>query len=131
MRDLQAAMELCANSMSDELPHHPQSVAVGVSFYGPTDDVDWLPGSLEGVVRVELDWGIPRGQFASVSDSEGAVFRTSGYPRSIPGVAPEHNLKGLSFAVANMTGLAAREMTRKSVSGYADLIAVLHQQTNQ
>ena len=98
---------------------------------GREADVDWLPGSLEGVVRVELDWGIPRGQFASVSDSEGAVFRTSGYPRSIPGVAPEHNLKGLSFAVANMTGLVAREMTRKSVTGYADLIAVLHQQANQ
>ena len=93
--------------------------------------VNWLPGSLEGVVRVELDWGIPRGQFVSIADSEGAVFRTSGYPRSIPGVSPEYNLKGLSFAVANMTGLAAREMTRKSVDGYADLITVLHKQANQ
>jgi len=44
VRDLQAAMELGANSMSDELTHHPQSVAVGVSFYGPADGVDWLPG---------------------------------------------------------------------------------------
>jgi len=93
--------------------------------------VDWLPGSLEGVVRVELDWGVPRGQFVSIPDSEGVVFRTSGYPRSIPGIDPEYNLKGLSFAVATMTGLAARAMTRKSIAGYTDLITVLHQQANQ
>ena len=93
--------------------------------------VDWLPGSLEGVVRVELDWGVPRGQFVSIPDSEGGVFRTSGYPRSIPGIDPEYNLKGLSFAVATMTGLAARAMTRKSIAGYTDLITVLHQQANQ
>ena len=38
------------------------------------------------------------------------MFRTCGYPRAIPGVDPERNLKGLSFAVANITGIAARVM---------------------
>jgi hypothetical protein len=33
--------------------------------------------------------------------------RASGFPRPIPGVPPERNLKGLSFAVANATGLLA------------------------
>ena len=30
------------------------------------------------------------------------------YPRPIPGVPVAHNLRGVSFAVANMTGLVAR-----------------------
>jgi hypothetical protein len=35
------------------------------------------------------------------------AMRASGYPRPIPGVPAERNLKGLSFAVANATGLLA------------------------
>jgi hypothetical protein len=38
----------------------------------------------------------------------------SGYPRPVPGVPPERNLKGISFAVANVTGLLAREMSAGS-----------------
>jgi hypothetical protein len=38
----------------------------------------------------------------------GASFRATGVPRPIPGVPPERNLKGLSFAVANVTGILAR-----------------------
>jgi hypothetical protein len=34
----------------------------------------------------------------------------SGYPRPIPGVPPERNISGLSFAVANVTGFLARLM---------------------
>jgi hypothetical protein len=41
-------------------------------------------------------------------NARGAVFRAAGYPRPIPGVPPERNLKGLSFAVANVTGVVAR-----------------------
>ena len=74
--------------------------------------VDWLPGTLDldGVVRVELDWECPRGSHRVKGSTEAPVFRTCGYPRSIPGVDPERNLKGLSFAVANVTGIAARAM---------------------
>src|SRR5262249_42876020 len=68
----------------------------------------WLPGSLEGVVAVQLDWSCPRDEYR-VAEVDGAiVFRASGYARPIPGVAPDRNLNGISFAVANMTGFAAR-----------------------
>ena len=41
-------------------------------------------------------------------DPDGEVrVKASGFPRPIPGVPPERNLKGLSFAVANATGLLA------------------------
>ena len=70
--------------------------------------VRWLPGSLPGVVSVQLDWSCPRDEYR-VAEIEGqTVFRASGYPREIPGVPPDRNLNGISFAVANMTGFVAR-----------------------
>ena len=37
------------------------------------------------------------------------VCYASGYPRPVPGVPPQRNLSGVSFAVGNVTGhLAAR-----------------------
>jgi len=35
------------------------------------------------------------------------VVRASGYPRPIPGVPNSRNLNGISFAVANTTGVLA------------------------
>jgi hypothetical protein len=77
---------------------------------GPEAGRRWLPGALPGTVRVELDMSLPRDICAFVDGADGALgVRASGYPRPIPGVPPERNLKGLSFAVANATGwLAAR-----------------------
>jgi hypothetical protein len=73
----------------------------------PEDDKRWLPGSLPGVWRVTLDWTLPRDRCrARVMEGDVAI-QASGYPRPIPGVPPERNLKGLSFAVANATGLIA------------------------
>ena len=94
---------------------------------GPDGGIDWLPGSLgvEGVIRVELDWSCPRGTHTTDRDAATPVFRTCGYPRPIPGVPPERNLKGLSFAVANLSGIAARAMVETGVRGYADLTAEL------
>ena len=68
----------------------------------------WLPGSLEGSVGVILDWNCPRDQLR-VRSVEGhhPVFVASGFPRPIPGVSQERNLKGVSFAAANTTGLLA------------------------
>ena len=62
-----------------------------------------LPGSLEGVVGVDSDATCPRDHFRY----RGGLFLASPYPRSIPGVPPERNLHGVSFAVANMTGFVA------------------------
>lgn len=68
----------------------------------------WWPGSLPNVVPVQLDWACPRDEYR-VAVSEGVtVFRASGIPRQVPGVPPEQNLNGVSFAVANMTGFVAR-----------------------
>jgi hypothetical protein len=67
-----------------------------------------LPGSMPGVIAVSEDRDYPRDQYRCVRTPEGLEFKTSGYPRAIPGVPPERNLNGISFAVANLTGFAAR-----------------------
>lgn len=85
---------------------------------GAADDSRWLPGSLPGVLEVRADWDCPRNTFrVERSATGGVICRASGYPREIPGIPPERNLKGVSFAVANMTGFAARVVEpRRGVS---------------
>lgn len=79
---------------------------------GRHEEVRYLPGTLDGVVAVELDWTCPRLSVEVGSDAEQRpVCRASGYPRPAPGVPPERNLKGMSFAVANVTGALARTLT--------------------
>lgn len=75
------------------------------------DGVVWLPGSLDGVMGVRMDWGRDRSEILLVQEAGGRIVaEASGYPRPIPGVSPERNLKGISFAVANVTGVLARVM---------------------
>jgi subtilisin family serine protease len=69
------------------------------------DGNEWYPGVLPGSVGVELDWSCPR---EALRVGGGGTFLASGYPRPIPGVHPERNLKGVSFAVANVSGILAR-----------------------
>jgi len=76
------------------------------------EGVRWLPGSLPGVIGVQVDAACPRDEFRAVEVQGSTVFRASGFPREIPGVPPERNLNGISFAVANMTGFVARVMER-------------------
>jgi len=67
-----------------------------------------LPGCLSSVIGVALDWECPRETYRfEIADSR-PLFFASGYPRSIPGVPPERNLTGISFAVANMSGFVSR-----------------------
>jgi subtilisin family serine protease len=69
----------------------------------------WLPGCLPGVAQVALDWECPRDALRVTEGEDGEpVFLASGYPRPIPGVPPERNLRGVSFAVANVSGFLAR-----------------------
>jgi subtilisin family serine protease len=78
---------------------------------GEQDGVRWLPGALRGVWPVLLDWSIPREECrVTLRAGSPPVCHASGYPRPIPGVPPEQNLKGLSFAVANATGTVAASM---------------------
>ena len=79
---------------------------------GEQDGVRWLPGALPGVWPVLLDWSIPREECRVILRAGSPpLCHASGYPRPIPGVPPEKNLKGLSFAVANVTGLIAATMS--------------------
>lgn len=72
------------------------------------DGVPWLPGSLPGTIPVLLDWDCPREECRVQQLADGrTIYRASGYPRPIPGVSPGRNLKGISFAVANVTGWLA------------------------
>jgi hypothetical protein len=79
----------------------------------PTASERWLPGALPGVIGVELDAALPRDACELRTAPERALrARACGYPRPIPGVPPERNLHGVSFAVANVTGLLARLFER-------------------
>jgi len=67
-----------------------------------------LPGSLPGVIGVSLDWECPRTSYRCAEEAGPRIYYASGYPRSLPGVPRERNLHGISFAVANMTGIVLR-----------------------
>lgn len=69
-----------------------------------------LPGSLTGVVGVVLDQACGRNEYRQQQTDGRTVYAACGYPREIPGVPPERNLQGISFAVANVTGLLAAEL---------------------
>ena len=62
------------------------------------------PGMLDGVIGIELDATLERNQIRVLGPMR---FAASPYPREIPGVSREKNLQGISFAVANVTGLLA------------------------
>lgn len=77
-----------------------------------------LPGCLPSAIAVGLDWNCPRDAYRY----EGGTFFASGYPRAIPGVSPERNLNGISFAVANMTGFVARAREAGEPGGLRKLL---------
>ena len=88
--------------------------AKGILLVAAFEDsgVRWLPGSLPGAVPVVLDWDCPRDRYRTSALADGrTLYHASGYPRPIPHVPPERNLKGISFAVANVSGLLARELS--------------------
>jgi subtilisin family serine protease len=63
-----------------------------------------LPGLLAGVVSVEADASLDRADWRELGVRR---YAASPYPREIPGVPREKNLNGISFAVANVSGLIA------------------------
>ena len=77
-------------------------------------DLRCLPGALrgsrggEGVVGVVLDAACPRGALQVPHHALGVTLAASPFPRPIPGIPQERNLSGVSFAVANATGIVAR-----------------------
>lgn len=72
------------------------------------DGQTWWPGSLESAVGVVMDEDLPRDCVEVRGEGGDGVVAASPYPRPIPGVPVERNLNGISFAVANVTGVLAR-----------------------
>ena len=68
------------------------------------DGMPSLPGAMDGVVAVKVDDTLAPD---ACRKQERIVF-ASGYARAIPGVPKERNLRGVSFAVARVSGLLAR-----------------------
>jgi len=104
-----------------------RAAARGTIIVAARDDggMRWLPGSLPGVLAVQLDAGCPRDRYA-VSEVDGVtVFRASGFPRPIDGLPPERNLSGISFAVANMSGFVARALESAPASTIAAVVQKL------
>lgn len=87
--------------------------------------VRWLPGDLDEVVGVHLDWASARDSYRIVSGNGRSIIAASGYPRDIPGVPRERNLKGISFAVANATGFVARALEAMPGARLTDLFGTL------
>lgn len=86
----------------------------------------WYPGSLPGALGVERDPDCPREALRLSGGSGGAIARAAEHPRPIPGVPPERNLRGVSFAVANATGVLARLLEdRPEVTRVEDLVRLV------
>jgi hypothetical protein len=90
--------------------------------------VAWLPGILPGVIAVQLDWICPRDEYRVIESNGRMVVAASGYPRDIPGVPRDRNLKGLSFAVANVTGFVARALEAKPGATLDEVLEVMGSQ---
>jgi hypothetical protein len=89
------------------------------------DLVPVLPGSLPTVIGVGLDWDCPRDVFRYCSAAQSTRWRASGYPRSLPGMHPQRNLHGVSFATANMCGFVVRACelaTDRSFSAITEML---------
>jgi len=84
-----------------------------------------LPGCLSSVVGVLADSDCPRDRYGVNCIDDDTVFIASAYPREIPGVPREHNLHGISFAVASMTGFAARAREHATQNSIVDLKRLL------
>jgi hypothetical protein len=72
------------------------------------DGMRWYPGCIPGALGVVMDAAHPRESVRARWIDGHPVLEASPYPRPIPGVPPERNLNGISFAVANATGVLAR-----------------------
>ena len=73
-----------------------------------------LPGTLDGVIGIVADPTCPRGEVRRVVGVPGVQLAASPRPRPIPGVPVERNLSGVSFAVANATGVLAAMLASAS-----------------
>jgi subtilisin family serine protease len=90
-----------------------------------------LPGILEGVISVDVDWNLPRDQYRVFQENGSPVFYASGFPRPLPGVPVTRNLSGISFAVANMTGFVARACEHTEERSLDAVVSILTSEARQ
>jgi subtilisin family serine protease len=104
-----------------------RAAARGVVMVAAAEDegVRWLPGSLPGVIGVQLDANCPRHEYRVTGINGSTRFLASGFPREIPDVPPQRNLNGISFAVANMSGFVARARERAAGGSIDEIVRVL------
>jgi hypothetical protein len=76
-------------------------------------------------VPVQLDWACDREAYRVVHAGGRAIIAASAYPRDIPGVPRERNLKGISFAVANASGFVARALETLGAASGASIASVI------
>lgn len=136
-----AGMHLANLSLGTTRPEHEpvlraaidRAATHGLLIVAARDDdgVRYLPGSLPGVVPVQVDWTCPRHEYRIVRVDEETVVRASGLPREIPGVPPAKNLHGVSFAVANATAFVARALEDAGTASLAAVLARLQQACNR
>ncbi len=86
--------------------------AAGIVLVSPLEieGTPCFPGCLEGVLGVSLEARCPRERVGVRTAAGRAGFVASGYPRPAPGIPVERNLQGISFAAANLSGIAARTL---------------------
>ncbi len=90
-----------------------------------------LPGCLPSVIGVAVDWQLERDRYTVSRSGEDPVFIASAYPRDIPGVPRERNMKGISFAVANMTGFVAQAREFAPVASVSQLKSLLFEESTK
>lgn len=99
-------MDLINLSLGTANSDHRDKLIEAVTHNGlVVSAANMLPGRLEGVIGVAAEENCPRDRFLF----RDGVYYASPYPRPIPGVPQSRNLQGVSFAVANVTGLIARD----------------------
>lgn len=118
--------------------HRPQleaavarAAARGAFVVAAGDDagVSWLPGAIDGVVSVTLDWECPREEYRMTWAGGRPGLAAAGYPRDIPSVPRDRNLKGISFAVANASAFLARARQADPHASVSELLAILERAT--
>jgi subtilisin family serine protease len=126
---LVAAIQWCIDEKMDIVnlslgtSKHAERFAPLVSRVIVVSAAGMFPGDLPGVIRVAPDPHLARDQYRV----EGETFYASGYPRPMPGVPPERNLSGVSFAVANMTGFVGCACDGLEDRSYRSVIPRLRQ----
>lgn len=84
-----------------------------------------LPGALPTVMGVLADAGLEGHRYYCRLENARLLFVASPWARELPGLARERNLHGISLAVANLTGIAARRLARSRPRSVAELRELL------